>query len=133
MELLSQLGIDQFSLIIGIGILSVLQWFGLQALVVHYHIYRQNQKKPRPDGIRLNLVERTVAMQTEQTDRIFEKLAALNREIDQLHVQLGRISQRAPTTKEASRGESLETAFVSLGEIALKKRLQEMQDTTKAQ
>lgn len=133
MELLAELGIDQSHLILGIGIFSLVQWFALQGLIVHYYIYRQNQKKPRPDGIRMNLIEKTVALQTEQTERIFEKLATLNREIDQLHVQLGRISQRSPSAKDGGRAESLETAFVSLGEIALKKRLQEMQDTSKAQ
>jgi len=51
--------------------------------------------------------------------RIFAKLAHLNREIDQLHT-------RGSKSTQVSRGESVETAHASMGELNLRKRIQEL-------
>jgi len=96
-----------------------IQWIAFQALVVHYSMFRKNLKQPRPDGIRLNMVEQSFKIHSEQMDRIFAKLAHLNREIDQLHT-------RGSKSTQVSRGESVETAHASMGELNLRKRIQEL-------
>lgn len=104
--------------------LLIIQWIALQALLIHYHFFRKNLKQPKPDGVRIALLERTVALQTDQLDKIFGKLAHFNREIDSLHVH-GKQATR--TAKEPSGVTSIEASVATLGEIALKKRIQEIQ------
>lgn len=103
-----------------------IQWIALQALMIHYHLFRKNLKRPRPDGIRLSMAEKTLALQSEQMERIFGKLAHLNREIDQLHERGSSATRAKTTSSQISTNTSVETAFASMGELNMKKRIQEM-------
>ena len=105
-----------------LGLMVLIQWIALQALLIHYHLFRKNLKQPRPDGIRLQLLERTVSVQNEQLDRIYAKLAEMRKEVN-----LAVTREPAPaTTRRPIEVNSFEKTFASIGEVALKKRIQEL-------
>lgn len=102
-----------------LGALVFIQWIAFQVLVVHYHNFRKSLKKPRPDGIRMGLLEKAVAIQTENVDALFIKMGELRREIAVANAQAVRPSKVDSTT-------SIEGSMMTMGEINLKKRLAEM-------
>ena len=102
--------------------LSLVQWIALQALAIHYHFFRKNLKRPKPDAIRMDMMEKTIALQSEQIEKIFSKLAHFNREIDQLHVKQSSTSRKGMDSNTGS----IESSMATLGEIALKQRIQEL-------
>jgi hypothetical protein len=109
-----------------LGTLVVVQWVAFQALLVHYHLYRKSQKKPRNDGIRFSMIERNLKFHAEQIEMIFEKLAELKKEMGDWAIQdLQRGGQRESKPAQATGGlsSSVESSFVSLGEINLKRRI----------
>lgn len=105
--------------------LVFIQWVVIQGLLLHYYYFRKNLKQPRPDGIRLNLAERSIALQSEQLEKIFAKLAALNREIDILADRSARLATKQGSVQVT--GPSLEASVATMGELNLRKRLQEIQ------
>jgi hypothetical protein len=103
-----------------LGVMVLIQWIALQALLIHYHLFRKNLKQPRPDGIRLQLLEQTVSLQNEQLDRIYTKLSDMRKE-------LNFAVTRAPAqSTRAMEVQSLEKTYTSLGEMNLKRRIQEL-------
>lgn len=94
------------------------QWIALQALLIHYHLFRKSLKQPRPDGVRMDLIEKTVSIHNENMDMLFKKLAEVRREIS--------LAQAQPVRTAKVESPSIETSFVTLGEMNLKRRLQEM-------
>ncbi len=79
----------------------------------------KNLKKPRPDGIRFDLIEKTLEVHTENSNALFRKLAELRKEI-------AMVANAQPTRPQRSEHSSIETSVMSLGEMNFKKRLQEM-------
>lgn len=106
--------------------LVVIQWIAFQVLLVHYHHFRKSMKKPRPEGLRIGLLEKTVKIQTENMDAIFRKLAELSKDIAIASAQSTR-----PTRSENA-AQSLEGSLMTMGEMNLKKRLQQMSHDDKA-
>lgn len=100
--------------------LVIIQWIAFQALLIHYHLFRQSLKKPTPDGIRFATIEKVLSFQATQIDRIYGKLSELNKEI-----------QTQPTAKPAPRPAAIasDSSFVTRGELNLKKRLQELRQS----
>ena len=105
---------------------ALVNWIALQALMIHYHFFRKNLQKPRPDSIRMALMEKTIALQTEQLEKIFGKLAFFNREIDSLHIRQSK-SGATRAERESLGATSIESSVATLGELALKKRIQEIE------
>jgi len=105
-----------------VATLLVIQWIAFQALLFHYHSFRKNLKRPRPDGLRLAVLEKTITFQNEQIDRLFAKLSELSREMTQAE------RRREATQPLAVVSPSLESNFPSMGELALRKRIQELRE-----
>lgn len=97
------------------------QWVALQALAIHYYLFRKNLKRPRPDRIRLATLERAVKFQEEQFERVFQKMAALREEV----ANVERASSRSASNADSA--QSIENSFVTLGEMELQKRIRELQ------
>ena len=102
------------------GLMIFIQWVALQALLIHYHLFRKNLKQPRPDGIRLQLLEKTVAVQNEQLDRIYAKLAEMRKDLNYA------VTREPAAPSRIVEAPSLEKTFASVGEMNLKKRIQEL-------
>jgi len=83
--------------------------------LIHYHLFRQNLKTPKPSLIRMQALERTMEFQMQQMDKLFEKVAELRKE---LHTK--------PTPNEPYVSESLESRFMTIGEMKLKQRLSDI-------
>jgi hypothetical protein len=108
----------------------LIQWLVLQAFVAEYIVYRRNVKRPRPDGIRMGLMEKSIQLSTEQMETLFTRLASLEREIDSLHVKMSkRVQPNAPQTHHT---QSLEASVMSLGEMNLKKRILELSEAQRS-
>ncbi len=123
---------DNASTII-LGTCVFIQWIALQAFAVHYYFFRQSLKRPRPDHLRFATIEKVISFQSEHIDKIYGKLAHFDREIDLLHVNGTGLVGKSSSVKEASSGTSLEASYATLGELNLKKRIQEMQGPTTPQ
>lgn len=118
-------GIDQqwFMDHAGIIFLSAavtIEWIALQALLIHYHFFRESLKRPTPDGIRFSTIEKVLSFQASQIDRVFGKIGDMSKEISVLGER--KFGDRAPNLV-AMPGES---SVLSLGEVNLKKRLAEL-------
>jgi hypothetical protein len=102
--------------IVVLSIVVVTQWIGFQALLLHYHFFRQSLQKPRADATRFAVIERTMEFQMSQVDKLYEKVAELKKELNQKHLR-----EEPMVTPE-----SLESRFMTLGEMKLKQRLSEI-------
>lgn len=109
--------------LISLGVLVIFQWMAFQALVVHYVMFRKKILARKPDRVRIALLERTLSFQQEQVDRIFDKLSSLRTDLS----KPGR-SERY----DNSNSDGVENSFVTLGEVHLKRRMQEL-EKSKAQ
>lgn len=107
---------------LALGTLVFIQWVALQAFFVHYTLFRESLKRPRPDQTRIIALEKTIAFQAEQLELVFSKLAEHHREMSKMNL-------REPSPRERN-ALSLESTFVSMGEMSLKKRIQEMKSET---
>jgi hypothetical protein len=96
--------------------LAVIQWIALQALLLHYHFFRQNFKRPKPSSQRFMVIEKTMEFQMSQIDKLFEKIAEMKKDLNQ------RTMREEPMVTP----ESLESRFMTLGEMKLKQRLSEI-------
>lgn len=105
-----------------LGIFVFVQWVALQGLLIHYHLFRKSLKRPRPDGIRFGVIERALSFHGEQFDRVYDRLAELKKEIQDLAREAAEQSSVRSNAANESRT-SLEASYVSLGEMNLKKRL----------
>jgi len=100
----------------GLAILVFFQWAAFQALLIHYHLFRQNLKTPKPSQLRMQAIEKTIEFQMQQMDKLFEKLAELRKD---LHTQ-------EPSKHEPLISESLESRYMTIGEMKLKQRLSDI-------
>ncbi len=106
-----------------LGAFVLIQWIAFQVLLVHYHMFRQSLKKPTPDGIRFNTIEKVLSFQASQIDRIYGKLSDLNKEINTV------ATTKVATKTQASTQIASDSSFITLGELNLKKRLKELKAT----
>jgi hypothetical protein len=112
-------------------ILSVavfVEWVALQMLLIHYHFFRQSLKKPTPDGIRFSTIEKVLSFQASQIDRVFGKLSEMNKEIS--GVSERRSADRMMAGASISPNDS---SMMTMGELSLKKRLQELKSTSQSE
>ena len=107
-----------------LAVVVFLQWVGLQAFAIHYHFFRKSLKRPKPDQIRFSLIEKTMALQQEQLDRIYTKMAELNKELNETAARV-----RTPIQRVKEPTLSLDSTYASLGEMNLKKRIQEISNS----
>lgn len=103
--------------LVSISVVVALQFFAIQAFFIHYHLFRKNLKRPKPDALRFAQIEKSIAFQGEQIEKLFEKLADTRKEIFEMTPIAEPKSPVEPTVQ------SFESSFLSLGEINLKKRL----------
>ena len=103
--------------LLSISVVVALQFFAIQAFFIHYHLFRKGLKRPKPDALRFAQIEKSIAFQGEQIEKIFEKLADTRKEI----LEMTPIEK--PQAPAEPRIQSFESSFLSLGEINLKKRL----------
>jgi hypothetical protein len=107
--------------VLSISTLVLIQFFAIQAFLVHYHLFRKSLQKPKPDSLRFAQIEKSIAFQSEQIEKLFDKIAETRKEILDL----------TPMTKARGAPEpkthSFESSFLSLGEINLKRRLESFQ------
>ena len=104
-----------------LGVMVITQWVGLQALAIHYYFFAKSLKRPKPDQIRFSIIEKTMALQQEQLDRIYTKMAELNKEINETSARV-----KTPIQKVKETAVSLDSTYASMGEMNLKKRIQEI-------
>jgi hypothetical protein len=97
------------------------QWIGLQAFAIHYHFFRKSLNRPKPDQVRFSLIEKTMALQQEQLDRIYSKMAELNKDLNETAARV-----KTPVQRVKEPTVSLESTYASIGELNLKKRIQEI-------
>jgi len=108
--------ITQNALWCGLAIFVFFQWAAFQVLLIHYHLFRQNLKTPKPSQLRFQSIEKTMEFQMQQMDKLFEKMAELRKEIH----------AKPAAAPEAYAGESLESRFMTIGEMKLKQRLSDI-------
>ncbi|MDB5038166.1 MAG: hypothetical protein JWQ35_1694 [Bacteriovoracaceae bacterium] len=115
--------IDNFAIIV-LGVAVFIQWIAIQVIAIHYHFFRQSLKKPTPDGIRFQTIEKVLSFQAGHLDRVFGKLAEMNKDITQVaeRKQVERIKSHATQAPDSS--------FISMGEMNLKKRLNELKSSS---
>ncbi len=101
---------------LGLAIFVFIQWLAFQGLLVHYHFFRESLRRPRPDLQRISTLEKTLEFQMSQMDTMFQKMAELKKELN----------DRARREDPILTPESLESRFMSLGEMKLKQRLSEI-------
>lgn len=97
------------------------QWIGLQAFAIHYHFFRKSLNRPKPDQVRFSLIEKTMSLQQEQLDRIYSKMAELNKDLNETAARV-----KTPVQRVKEPTVSLESTYASIGELNLKKRIQEI-------
>lgn len=94
----------------------VFQWMAFQALLIHYHLFRQSLVKKKPETRRLEKVERYTEFQDSQISKLFEKLAEIRKEMH----------QQVLASPQTFLPESFENRIMSMGEMKLKARLDEL-------
>ena len=99
-----------------VSALAIAQWIALQALLLHYHFFRQSLKRPQPSSQRFMVIEKTMEFQMSQIDKLFEKIVEMKKELN----------QRTMREETLVTPESLESRFMTLGEMKLKQRLSEI-------
>ncbi len=109
-----------------LGAMVFIQWIGLQVLAVHYYNFKKSLRRPKPDQIRFNMIEKAVAFQHEQIESIFTKLSEFRKEVATVGTMGDKMMAANATRKSQNEGPSLESTYVSLGELNLKKRLSAM-------
>jgi len=107
-----------------LAVLVLVQWIVLQGLLFNYYYFRKGLKKPRPDGLRFAMIERALTLQMEQIERVFEKLAEFRKEISNISYK-----KESNASKESTLT-SIEASLVSMGEMNLKKRIQEIKNSS---
>lgn len=103
-----------------IGLFVFIQYVAFQALLIHYTLFRRSLKRPRPDGLRFQQIEKTLAFHAEQMDRIFEKIAETRKDL----VALTKVEPMSSSQRANLSPVSVEASFLSLGELNLKKKLE---------
>jgi hypothetical protein len=98
----------------------VIEWIAIQAILIHYHFFRESLKRPTPDGIRFSTIEKVMSLHASQMDRAFGKMSELSKEISSLAERRPERMIAAPSTAAS------EPTVLSLGEMNLKKRLAEL-------
>lgn len=112
----------QLLILAGLLALVLLQWVAIQWLFIQLHMAKEEVQKPHPDLVKIRAYESRLKLLEDQTDLIFEKLAEQKKEIQDIEresLQLFPSVGAAPQRESAS----IESSFVSMGEINLKKRL----------
>ncbi|TVQ76241.1 MAG: hypothetical protein EA369_10330 [Bradymonadales bacterium] len=112
----------EHAILLLMGAAIVIQWIGFQALLIHYHLFRTRVKKKKPDTNRVHQLEALVDFQNTRIEQIFEKYAALKKEMNGLEKESIRRESFTPVQST----ESVEASFMSMGEINLKKRLESL-------
>ncbi len=107
-----------------LAIFVFVQWIGLQAFAIHYHFFRKSLHRPKPDQIRFSLIEKTMALQQEQLDRIYSKMAELSKDLNETAARV-----KTPVQRVKEPTISLDSTYASIGELNLKKRIQEISKT----
>lgn len=109
--------VSKNSLWVGLATFVFFQWVAFQLLLVHYHFFRMHLKRPKPDQQRFASIDSRLEFQDRQMDQIFEKMAELKKELREISLAKGNITAQP---------ESMESRFMSLGEMKLKQRLAEI-------
>lgn len=117
--------ISQNAFFVILGTAFLLQWVAFQAFVIHFQMFKTKVTRPRQDLKKIRQLERLIEFQSQQMEQVFEKYAALKKEIN----QVARESMQRSQWQAPQRSESIESNFLSMGEINLKKRLESLKNS----
>lgn len=119
MELAAEHSMLILAVVVG---LVLVQWFSIQYLFLQNHFIRERLSRPHPDLKKISVYDERLQQLEGQISVLFEKQAEHQKELRDLERESLR-SNKSQASAAQERTSSLESSFVSLGEINLKKRM----------
>lgn len=117
-----------------LGALILIQWIAFQYFVVHYLYFKRSLKQPKPSESRFQQMEQRLQFQDEQIAMVYEKIAELREEQKRWaseDLKRGKsVVPDARTVNSQQSSPSIESSYVSLGEINLKRRINAIKAST---
>lgn len=113
---------DHLALVVG-GFLLAFLWIAFQSLAIHYFYFYKEMKKPRPEMKRIRQLETWMRLHQEQLENIYENLSQIRGELEEKSKAEMRDTLRRAATQSVNEMTSVESSFMSLGEIQLKQKL----------
>lgn len=108
--------------------LIFIQWMALQAFAIHYYFFRRSVRRKRPEGLRIATLEKLVSFQSEQIERLYGQLADQKKELrDFMRERVSLVEEKKSAGQAPTH--SMDSGYVSLGELNLKKKLEAMRSS----
>lgn len=116
-----------------VGSIALGFWFAFQFLALHYWNFLREYRKPRLDVKRLERAERALRFQREELERVYAQMGKLRQEVlnwMREETQGNVVKNQASSTRNNEKASpSFESNFLSLGEIQLKQKIQQLKSS----